>query len=325
MRKFAHVVNCDQYFANPNNSSSSQSWSDTYFDKASEDKLKAINSAYQSIPHSTESHNNQNYDVIRFGIGRSPLPETSSNAGLKINAYYYMSLNEEVKREISIAIETIESIISTPMTINVFFSEQPNGRLGEAAESSTNASCFIHPNLDYIVGGMGSSDFSRPVSSSITINPDGLYKSIEWHRDINPDYESRLLSPVYYLLLHEILHSLGIGSMWFFGGYSYNGGTAYQLFDHPLRTRLLSDNMQESFIWGGTMKSYAEKYLLTEVTTSNNIYYIGEHGSNKFIDLCASRNVTYGGTAPYFLREGARGEPFRYSIYVRHKKLHYLL
>jgi phage-related protein len=193
-----------------------------YLDQDSLEKLSALNQAYEEVPHVDYGGV---FSRIAYGIERSPLPvATPSGTGLKINRFYYIDLTVEQKREIELAISKAESIVNDDITMNLYISEDPTTRLGASFNESAIATFFGDQDKDYIVGGMKSingSNFSRRVSGIYNINPKYLF-DFDFNKDVDENYEPEKLSPLYYVTLHEVIHMLGVGRLWFLG-HVYDG------------------------------------------------------------------------------------------------------
>ena len=186
-----------------------------YIDQDSMNKLSALNQAYEEVPHVDYGGI---FSRIEYGIERSPLPvATPSGTGLKINRFYYIDLTVEQKREIELAISRVESIVNDDITMNLYISEDPTTRLGASFNENAIATFFGDQDKDYIVGGMKSingSNFSRRVSGIYNVNPKYLF-DFDFNEDVDEVYEPEKLSPLYYVTLHEIIHMLGVGRLWF--------------------------------------------------------------------------------------------------------------
>lgn len=265
-------------------------------DQDSKDNLSALNAAYAGLPRIGST--NGSWDYLYYGAIAQPLPRKVTKSGLKINSYLYVDLTDEQERELNLAIELVENIILDDICVDIFFSEGATTRLGGSYNESEYARAESNPDKDWLPGGL-SNGFSRPLRGVVSINPKFLF-DFDFNKDVDESYEPNQLSGFYYTMLHEILHIMGIGQMWFKdSGYSLRAYANQQAFlshaSDPDR------KIYWEYIDSGN-PSFLNKYALigldsiSEIsvsTTPYSTFYLGAEGNAAYQALCLHKGFTH--------------------------------
>lgn len=178
-------------------------------------------------------------DNFRHAISRSSLPlvqKLSSleyKKGLNVNVNYYIDLDDEKKFQIDSAVALMENIVNSDIDLELYIMESESGRLsGSAVEQNVSRVNQDHSEylrrglahvpsiqLDFVEDGVyfaninKSSPFARRVAGVIGIDPEKISEG-SFNQIVNIAYEPNEFTPLYYSVLHELFHMLGLGYLW---------------------------------------------------------------------------------------------------------------
>ena len=265
-------------------------------DQDSKDNLSALNTAYAGLPRIGST--NGSWDYLYYGAISQPLPRKVTKSGLKINSYLYVDLTDEQKRELNLAIELVENIILDDICVDIFFSEGATTRLGGSYNESEYARAESNPDKDWLPGGL-SNGFSRPLRGVVSINPKFLF-DFDFNKDVDESYEPNQLSGFYYTMLHEILHIMGIGQMWFKdSGYSLRAYANQQAFlshvSDPDRKKYWEyiDSGNPSFLNKYALIGLESVSEISVSTTPYSTFYVGAEGNAAYQALCLHKGFAH--------------------------------
>ncbi|NDG54109.1 MAG: hypothetical protein EBY39_13980 [Flavobacteriia bacterium] len=178
-------------------------------------------------------------DNFRHAISRSSLPlveELSSleyKKGLNINVNYYIDLDDEKRFQIDSAVALMENIVNSDIDLELYVMESESGRLGQSVFEQ-NVSKINQDHSEYLRRGLAhiptaqadlveegmyfaninkNSPFARRVAGVIAIDPNKISEG-SFNQIVNIAYEPNEFTPLYYSVLHELFHMLGVGYLW---------------------------------------------------------------------------------------------------------------
>ena len=281
-------------------------------DQDSKNQLAALDASYASIPgvnfNSAINSSFPNADYLYYGGLSAALPGVNSG-GLKIDKHLYIELSEEQERELNLAIELIENVIQNDMTVSIYFSENPTARLGGSYSENNLATAYSTIQSDYLPDGLPN-EYVRVLRGQISINPKWLF-DFDFNKDIDEVYEPNKLSPFYYTMVHEILHLLGIGPLWFLSGQT-NLFHAYSDYNTQFG---IGGSSIPGWIHLQKNSTYAQKYGLIErsARSSSTVLgaymtrYSGTKGNQEYNDFCTSKNILNNAAFQYEREDGTIG------------------
>lgn len=238
---------------------------DHYIDNSTNLSSYGIDAMYRDVPSTNtyyESQLEKNISQIQRGL-YEPLPQTD-HTFLKIRPHYYVSeniINSEQKREIDLAIETVEGIVRDRFLFDLDIVESPVGRFG--LPQASLAYLVTSYEQDILLGGLNylrgdAENYPKRLRATLGINPEEFLK-YSTNLDIDSNYDNRSLSPVYWIVLHELLHALGHGSY----------------FDEPYVNSL--DGVTDS--------SRFDVYSELIETDEYGLQYVGSEGVSKYKEM----------------------------------------